>query len=109
MAWLEYVKNGERFTIELLRDREYYIGRDLSCGNYLARCVVHKHLLRALRIERGKLFNGDLCIVLEDLGQLCDTARLVRLDAYIDILKLGNIFFKGLMSVPEKKNICFAL
>ena len=32
MAWLEYVKNGERFTIELLRDREYYIGRDLSCS-----------------------------------------------------------------------------
>ena len=32
MAWLEYIKNGERFTIELLRDREYYIGRDLSCS-----------------------------------------------------------------------------
>ena len=32
MAWLEYVKNGERFTIELLRDREYYIGREDAEG-----------------------------------------------------------------------------
>ena len=32
MAWLEYTKDGERFIVELLRDREYYIGRDLSCS-----------------------------------------------------------------------------